>query len=148
MLNDFLFNYWFEVLQSIFIVGAFVHTYYSTRYENRSRKAEYLLQITQSHREIWGKTYAQPELLRIKKANVDLQKNPITELERRFAKEVIMHIYSVYEAISIGLFNKGDMEKDVADYLQLPIPNVVWQEVKRYYNKRFVSDIDKLLSKK
>lgn len=148
MLDDFLLKYWFELLQSVFIIGAFVHTYYSTRYDNRSRKAEYLLQITQSHREIWGKTYVQPELLRIKKTDVDLQKNPITEPERRLAKEVIMHIYSVYEATAIGLFNKGDMDKDIIDYLQLPIPNVVWQEVKRYYNKEFVNYIEGLLFKK
>lgn len=147
MFDNFLAKNWFEILQSIFIVGAFIHTYYSTRNETRSRKLEHLFQINQSHRDIWGKTYSQPELLRIRKTSVDLQKNPVTEVERRLAAEVIMHIYSVYEAMTIGLFNKGEMEKDIADYLKLPIPNFVWQEVKIYYDTKFVNYIERLLSK-
>lgn len=147
MFDSFLLENWFDILQSFFIVGGFILSYFANRNNIRSRKVEYLFQINQSHREIWGKTYTSPELLRVKAKNIDLQKNPVTEAERRFVIEVIIHIHAVYEAISKGLFKKGEMEKDIASYLLLPIPNLIWQEVKKYYDKQFVSYVDGLLLK-
>lgn len=145
MVDNFLLKNWFDILQSFFIVCGFTLSYLATCSSNRSRKVNHLFQINQSHREIWGKTFTSPELLRVKETNVDLQKNPVTEAERRFVTEVIIHIYAVYEAISNRLIKKGEMERDIANYLLLPIPNLIWQEVKNYYDKRFVSYIDGLL---
>lgn len=147
MIDNFLLENWFDLLQSVFIVGGFLLSYFSIRSDIRSRKIEQLLQLNQSHRDIWGKTYTQPELLRIREANVDLQKNPVTAAERRLVIEVIMHIYSVYEAIQNKQLDKNGAEKDIVDYLKLPIPTVVWQEIKGYHNKQFVKHIDGLLSK-
>lgn len=144
MLNDFLLENWFDVLQSVFIVGGFLLSYFSIRRDSRSRKIGHLLQLNQSHRDIWGKTYTQPELLRIRKTEVDIQKHPITEAERRLAIEVILHIYLVYEAIQHKQLDKNEAEKDIADYLKLPIPNAVWQDIKGYHNKQFVNYIDNL----
>jgi len=145
MLDDFLTKNWFDLLQSGFIVAGFILSYLTIRSENRSKKVDRLIQLNQSHREIWNKTYSNPELLRIRKADVNLEKEPITEAERRMATEVIMHIFAVYEAINTGQLDKGEMEKDIYDYLSLPIPNAVWQKVKTYHNKRFVGYIDELL---
>ena len=145
MLYDFLFENWFDLLQSIFIVVGFIFTYRATRHDMRSSRVEHLLQINESHREIWAKIYSNPELLRIKKTEVNLQESPITEAEKQLAIEVIIHIYSVYEPIQSKQIDKGEMEKDIAEYLQLPIPNAVWLEVKGYHNKQFVSYIDDLL---
>lgn len=146
MLHDFILKNWFDLLQSAFIVGGFMLSYYATRSDNRSRKVEHLLQLNQSHREIWGKTYSHPELLRIKRADVNLQKHPITASEKRFAIEIIMHIYSVYEAIQSKQFDGKDVEKDIVQHLQLPIPNTIWQEVKEYHDRHFVRYIDGLLA--
>lgn len=147
MLNDFLVKNWFDLLQSAFIVGGFVLSYRAIHSDIQSRKVEHLLQINQSHREIWAKTYTQPELLRIKETDVDLEQHPITDAERRMVQEVIMHIFAVYEAIQNNQLDKGEMEKDIADYLNLPIPYAVWQDVKRYYKKQFIQFIDRLSSK-
>jgi hypothetical protein len=145
MIYDFLLKNWFDLLQTCFIVGGFILTYRATRHDIRSSRVDHLLQINESHREIWSKTYTQPELLRIRKSEVDLEKHPITEAERRMVIEVIMHIYAVYEAIQNDQLDKGEMEKDISDYLRLPIPNTIWQEVKGYYPKRFLKFINDLL---
>ena len=145
MISDFLLENWFDLLQTVFIVVGFVLTYRATRHDIRSSRVDHLLQINESHRDIWAKTYEQPELLRIKESELDLEKYPITESERRIVKEGILHIYAVYEAIQNRQIDKGKMEKDIAGYLQLPIPNAVWQEVKIYHNQQFVSYIDNLL---
>lgn len=145
MLNDFLLKNWFDLLQTAFIVGGFTLSYLATHNDIRSRKVEHLLLINQSHREIWDKTYSHPELLRIRKTKLDLKTQPITAAEHRLVKEVIIHIYAVYEAIRNGQLDKGEMESDIADFLQLPIPNLVWQEVKVYHNKEFVAYVDALL---
>ncbi|MEM9678967.1 MAG: hypothetical protein AAF901_01475 [Bacteroidota bacterium] len=145
MLNDFLLKNWFDLLQSVFIIGGFALSYAALRNDFRSSRVEHLLQLNQSYREIWAKTYAQPELLRIKKSEVDLVKQPITETERRLVKEGILHMRAVYEAIQFKLLSKSKAEKDITGYLRLPIPNAIWQEVKGYHDRRFVSYIDSLL---
>ncbi|MEO1262045.1 MAG: hypothetical protein AAFZ15_24790 [Bacteroidota bacterium] len=145
MFHDFLLKNWFDLLQSAFIMGGFVLSCLAVRRDTRSRKLGHLIHLNQSHREIWGKTYSNPELLRIRKSDIDLDEEPITEAERRMATEVIMHIFAVYEAIRNGQLDRGEMEKDISDYLNLPIPNTVWQKVKVYHNKRFVNYIDELL---
>jgi len=116
------------------------------RSDTRSRRVAHLFDLNQNYRAIWEKTYSQPELLRIRKADLDLKKNPITESEQRLVKEIIQHIYVVYVAIQNNQFEKHETGKDVAGLLQLPIPNSVWQEVKGYENKRFVRYIDTLLN--
>lgn len=145
MFHDFLLKNWFDLLQTVFILVGFILTYRATRHDMRSSKIDHLLQINESHREIWSKTYTQPELLRVKKPEVDLETQPITEAEKRMVKEIILHMSIVYEAIQSKQIDKGEMDKDIAGYLQLPIPNAVWQEIKEYQDKRFVKYIDALL---
>ena len=145
MIHDFLLKNWFDLLQTCFIVGGFILTYRATRQDIRSSRVDHLLQINESHREIWAKTYSHPELLRVRESEVDLEKHPNTEAERRIIKEGIIHIYAVYEAIQNKQLDKGEMNKDVSNFLRLPIPNAVWREVKMYHNKQFVSYIDALL---
>ncbi len=145
MFDEFLLKNWFDLLQTVFIVVGFMLTYRANRHDMRSSRVNHLLQINENHREIWSKTYTQPELLRIRKADVDLEKRPVTEAEKRMVKEIIIHISTVYEAIRTKQIDKGEMEKDIAEYFKLPIPNSVWQEVKGYQDKRFVSYIEGLL---
>ena len=147
MINDFLLKNWFDLLQSSFIVGSFILSYIATQNDIRSRKVEHLLYLNQSYREIWSKTYTYPELLRIREIDLDLKINPITEPERRMIREMVIHIYAIYEAIQNSQIEKGETDKDIYDFLQLPIPNAVWEEVKVYHNKKFIDYIDELLSK-
>jgi len=146
MIYDFLLKNWFDLLQTVFILVGFVLTYRANRSDVRSGKLEHLLSLSQSYREIWNKTYSQPELLRIRKSEVDLEKNPITEAERRIVKETILHIYTIYVAIENKQLDEGEMSKDISDYLRLPIPNIIWQEGQRYYPKRFQKFINDLLN--
>ena len=145
MIDDFLAKNWFDLLQSAFIVGGFALTFLAARSETRSRKLEHLFHLNQSHREIWNKTYSHPELLRIRKTEIDLQAHPITETERRLVKEVIIHVNVIYEAMQNGDLKGGELKKDIHDFFQLPIPNSIWQKVKVYHNKEFVHFIEQLL---
>jgi len=108
MINDFLLKNWFDLLQSIFIFGGFMLSFIALRNDIRSRKIEHLFQINQSYREIWSKTYTYPELLRIRETDIDLKISPITEPERRMIREMIIHIYAIYEAIQNNQIEKGE----------------------------------------
>lgn len=145
MIQQFLLENWFDLVQTLGIIASLYFTYRLFQNETRSQKMEHLLQLNQSHRDIWNKTYSHPELLRIRKADVDLQKNPITDAEKRLSTEVIMHIYSVYEAIQNKQLDNADVEKDIVSHLKLPIPNTVWNEIKKFQNQKFVKYIDDLL---
>jgi hypothetical protein len=60
---------------------------------------------------------------------------------------MIIHIYAIYEAIKNDQIEKGETNKDIYDFLHLPIPNLVWEEMKMYHNRQFTDYIDELLSK-
>ncbi len=147
MSDNFILKNWFDLLQSTFILIGFVLSFMSNRNDIRSQKLTHLLHINQSYREIWGKTHSHPRLLRIRQTDLDLKKHPITEAERRMVLDVIIHIYAIYEAIRNRQIDKGEMEKDIQNFISLPIPNNVWREVKIYHNKQFVEYIDGLLLK-
>ena len=146
MLHDFLLKNWPDLLQTEVILVGFLLTYRATRHDIRSGKVNHLFQIIGSHRDVWSKTYDNSELLRIKEPDVDVEKHPITEAERRIVKEGVLHIYAVYVATQNGQFDEGEMGKDISDFLRLPIPSTIWNEVKRYYPKQFISYIDRLVN--
>lgn len=147
MIFNFLEKHWFDLLQSLSIVMGFLFTALALRNDNRSRRVDHLLSINQSYRDVWDKVFSHPELSRIMKADIDLKAEPITELERRLAYKIILHMYVVYEAIRNKQIAPGEMEKDIYDYLQFPIPRAIWEEMKKYQNKEFVRYIENLLKK-
>ena len=145
MFYDFLLENWFDLLQTVFIVIGFALSYTALRNDARASRVDQLLQLNQSYRDIWAKTYSHPELLRIRETEADLEKYPITEAEERMVKEVILHIYTIHVAVINNQLEGDEIERDFTDYLQLPIPSTIWKRVKGYYPKRFASYIDNLL---
>lgn len=114
----------------------------------RAWRVEHLININESYKAIWEKTYQNPELSRILKGDLDLKTSPITFAERQLAKELIIHIYVVFEAERNQQITIGEMSKDIYDIMNLPIPKAVWKEIKQYQQKNFVLFIEELLQKK
>lgn len=134
----------------ILICGFFISTLgfllnaFATYKSVVSRKNSNYQEIVKSHREIWKLFIDKPEIYsRVLQMNLDLVENPITIQERRFVQFVLLHITAVLnfsKQSEIVVIEK--LKFDVDDFLTFPIPKIVWEESKHFYNKEFVIFVD------
>ncbi len=144
---------WFELLTTIFGFGGLWFTAFSIRKDARARREEAearrvanLLAITANHREIWKEFLNNEKLWRVRDVAADTKERPITEVERVFVTLVILHVNSVYYAMSGQLVVKYEgLRRDIAEFFSLPIPKAVWQISKPLQNQDFAAFIDSAL---
>jgi len=103
---------------------------YTIRKDADVRRIQNLFALTKDHREIWSLVLGRPELGRVLSESPDLDKTPITEAERFFVLFLILHLASSFEARKHGMyFVENGLREDVANFLSLPIPVAVWEEM-------------------
>src|SRR5437899_3061535 len=126
---------WFDLLQSLGIVGGLLFTAWSLRSETRTRRVNNLLAITKGHRDIWTEFYRQPKLKRVLADRADLGREGITREEEIFINLIILHMNCVFYARKTGLVFKLDgLRRDVGWFFALPIPKVIWEKTKLLQN--------------
>jgi hypothetical protein len=104
----------------------------------RVRRIQNLLTITALHREIWSYFYKNPELKRIIDPKADLEKRPITIPERLFTRSLFIHLSVSFHASKTGMFSEPDgLQRDIRNFLRLPIPKQVWNQSKGNHNHEF-----------
>lgn len=136
-------DHWFDLLQTIGIVGSLLFSAYTTRRDEESRRIANLISINQEHRQIWKELYAHPELSRVTAKNVDLISAPVTDQEEVLVNSLIIHLDTVHRAIRSGLYVKIEgLQADIRDFFSLPIPKAVWNKVKPFQNADFVHYIE------
>src|SRR5258705_13594958 len=91
--------HWFELLQSIGIVGGLIFTGISLRTDANVRQVQNLLKITEQHRNVWSPMYDNPNPHRIVSETADISLSQITFEEELFFLSVILHLNSVHSAI-------------------------------------------------
>jgi len=133
----------FNLVSAIGIVASLLFTAFSLRSEAKTRQIANLLTITANHREIWNEFLNNPKLARVRDANADTVKEPVTDAERVFVTIIILHIGSVYYAMKDELVIKLEgLRRDVAQFLSLPIPQAVWEKMKVVQNDALVRFIE------
>jgi len=134
---------WFELLQTVGIVGGLLLNAYATWRLHQSRKISNLITIKQEHREIWMESYDQPRLSRIRERNVDLHKEPVADEEEMFVNLLVLHLDTVHRAMKAGMFvNLEGLQMDIKGFFSLPIPQAVWEKAKRFQDRDFVRFIE------
>lgn len=138
---------WFEVLNTVGIVGGLLFTAHSLRSETKTRRVANLLTVTRSHRNIWKEMLHDPRLLRVIDANADPAKEPVMQHEEIFVNLVIQHLSMVLHAMHDELTIKPEgLRQDVRQFFRLPIPRSVWEKSKPVQDQelvRFVADSEK-----
>lgn len=138
-------KYWLDILQSFGIVAGFLFTIVGLRTASKQRNFDIFWRIGDSHREIWSMMIEKKSLSRILNENVDLARNPVTLEESMFVNLVLLHIENVCQAAKEGYYDIGWNEKrDIADLLELPIPSVVWKDIRKYQSPVLVDFIASL----
>jgi hypothetical protein len=139
-------EHWFDLLQTVGIVGGLLFTAHTTRKDDRSRKIANLIAIKQQHREIWTEVYDRPELARVLDKTVDLSSQPISREESLFVKIIILHLDTVHRAIEADLFVQLEgLQRDIREFFSSPIPQEVWEKMKPLQDADFVCFVDACL---
>ena len=134
---------WFNFFSAAGIISGLLFTAHSLRSETKTRRIANLLTITANHREIWKEFLNNPKLARVRDANADTAKQPVTDAERVFVTFVILHMSSVFHAMSDQLVVKVEgLRRDIAQFFSLPIPRAVWEQIKVLQNDDFVAFVE------
>ena len=68
---------------------------------------------------------------------------PVTEAEKAFVTMAIAHISSVYYAMSDQLVvNLDGLRRDIVEFLSLPVPREVWENIKVLQNDDFAAFVE------
>jgi hypothetical protein len=140
-------EHWFDLLQTVGIVGGFAFTAHSLHKEAAARKINNLIAIKEQYREVWKELYERPALFRVLKKDVNLNEQPVSEAEWLFVKLLILHLDTVHRALKAGMFVKLEgLPMDVKDFLSLPIPKSVWFKMRPLQNRDFVKFVETSLN--
>ena len=120
------------------VVGALGFDARSHLIDARSRRVANYIRIVTNHRELWREFYEFPFLQRVLDPAPDLAAKPITQQERIFVIQVILHLSTQFEAEGNKMTVKlQGLRADVQAFLTLPIPAKVWSEIIRFQNPGF-----------
>lgn len=138
--SQWLDNHGFDLIEAIGIIASLVISAASFRRSHQSRRISNLISLSQAHREIWKEFVASgSQLARIQDSQVDLTKEPLTAAEETFVMAVIQHLAVVFRSTKIDLTVKPEqLERDVLQFFQFPIPRDVWEKSKEYQDSDFV----------
>jgi hypothetical protein len=143
ILISWLAFHWFDLLQTIGIVGGLFFTGWSLHLNTQTQRAANLLTLTVQHRDIWRMLNEEPKLARVLEARLDLSQNPLTDDETRFVGFVFLHLNASFQAIKAGVLVKAEgLAVDIQEFFALPIPQSVWQKLRKFYDVDFVAFIE------
>ena len=144
---NWLLNHALDLVQDLGIIGGFLFTGYSIHKERQAREIQNLIAIKQEHTEIWKQVYDRPKLHRVLKPDADLESQPLHDEEWLFVRSLIIHLDTVYLAKKAGLLlNLEGLERDIKGFFTLPIPSVVWSDVKVFQDSDFVAFVETCLA--
>lgn len=142
-IGEWLSQNWFNLFSAAGIIGSLWFTAVSLRSETKTRRVANLLTITANHREIWTAFLENEKLARVRDAGADTTKQPVTDAEKIFVTFVILHMSSVFHAMSDQLVVKVEgLRRDIAQFFSLPIPREVWEKIKVLQNDDFVAFVE------
>jgi hypothetical protein len=140
-------EHWFDLLQTVGIVGGLLFTAYTTKKDDRSRKIANLIAIKQQYREIWKELYDRPQLGRVLEKTVDLMTQPVSLQEWLFVKLLILHMDTVHRAMKTGMFvSLEGLRGDIREFFSAPVPKIVWERMKALQDTDFVQFIDSCIA--
>ena len=137
---------WFDLLQTLGIVGGLLFTAYAIRKDEKGRKISNLIAMNQQHHEIWRELYERPELGRVLKEEADVNSAPVSDAERLFVNSLILQLSTVFSAMKEGMFVPLEgLKEDIKGFFSLPIPKNVWEKNRSLQNGEFVRFVESCL---
>jgi hypothetical protein len=140
-------EHWLDLAQSLGIIGGLLFTAQAIRKDETARTVANTMAINEQYTIIWREFYERPDLARILQTDVDLKKKPISNNEALFVKTLLLHLDVVRRTMKAGIFTKiQGLQKDIREFLSLPIPRAVWEKIKPFQDDDFIAFIEKSLN--
>ena len=137
---------WFSLIQTIGILSGFLLAARSLSLDRGIRKTEILIQLTESHREIWESFLDKADLEATLEPYRNLDGHPISFSEKRFVTSVVLHMAMVHRASQHDVFQPWEgLRRDIREFLSLPVPGEVFKGLRRYQEAEFLAFIDEIL---
>ncbi len=143
-----LLEYGRDTIETIGVIAGLGFTAASYCADARERRVSNLMELANSHRDLWMQLTEKPELARVLKPEVDLSINKISVAEERYVHLLITHLAVTFEAIKNKVLpSLAGLEKDIQEFFGLPIPAQVWQWSKEFQQPDFVAFIEAAVAK-
>ena len=144
--TDWISGHWFELFQTVGIVGTLLLAIYTTRRDERARRIGNSITISEQYRQIWKELYDHPQLARVLATEPDLKNEPLAIEEELFVTTLILHLGTVYRAMRNGEFvTLEGLQRDVKEFFSLPIPKSVWRKMKATQDESFTGFVEATL---
>jgi hypothetical protein len=113
----------------------------SFRLNAKIAKVSFIHQLTQSHRDIWIRIANDTNLQQIDNPSAD--PDNVSLEQEKYVVFVLLNTNVAFDAHKekVYLFSK-QAQIDTGEFFNLPIPNAVWNSVKKYYDDDFVEFIE------
>lgn len=145
-IEDWVASHWFDLLQTVGIVGSLLAAAYTTWRDERARRIGNSIAINEQYQGIQKELIRHPQLKRVFDQDADIKKDPVSVEEEAFVKMTIGQLSTVYRAMKHGEFVSLDgLQKDIQGFFVLPIPNAVWIKFRSVQDRRFVTLVEKSL---
>ena len=146
-MEAWLVEHWFDFAQTVGIIGGLLFTAHAIRRDEKSRAITNTIAVNEQYSQIWHEFYERPELARILKKDVDLNQQPVSNDEALFVKTLLLHLDVVRRTMKAGIFVKiQGLQKDVRDFIALPIPKAVWEKIKPFQDRDFVAFVESCMA--
>ena len=143
--QNWIAEHWFDLLQTVGIVGSLLLAAYTTRKDERARRVGNSIAVNEQYRQIWKQLFEHPKLSRV--LDRDIEKEPVSTEEELFVTMLIQHLGTVFRATKHGEFVKLEgLRRDVAESFSLPIPKAVWEKIKVFQDRNFVAFVERCLN--
>ena len=137
---------WFNLLQALGIIGTLLFAGIGVHREAKAREVENLLTLAAHHRELWSHFIGKKELERVFNPSVNLNETPPTVAETEFLNLLIVQIQTGWRiATGGGITSLNEMQSDIQGTFSLPLPRAVWEQTKRFRNRKFVRFVEAAL---
>lgn len=134
---------WKELLEIGGTICALLFTGIALHTDIRVRRAQTLIEITKQHRELWMYFDEHPELEALYDAQRDMEKRPLTTMEKRFANYLFLHFRASYGAKRAKIHVLPEhLADDWREIFRNPGFLAAWEKMKRLHDREFVAAVE------
>lgn len=136
----------FDLFQTVGIIGSLWFTHRTVKTDEKGRRLDSLLKVTEHHFNIWSLYLSDPSLREIMAKEESKDREP-TDTERVFVNFLILHLNLSFQASKLGLYtNPERLCDDIRSFFSRPIPYRVWMNARTLQDADFVAFVDGALS--
>jgi hypothetical protein len=130
---------WFNLVQSFCLVGGFI-------FASKAWRLQFLVGVTEKHRNLWEKMMNDPNVQRIFTAQVNLSEKPITQAEKVALDMILIHYETGWEtARFLDRERLKPLANDIGRFFRLPLVHHTWDKTKDCHSRNFVRFVDQAI---